>query len=115
MPDAVDLIAALGGELITYTPHGGTAKSFKALIEREPLQPEQAGGYRYQVNELVVHVPRDATNGVLTVQEGKDRMSFKRHVSDTAAREYVVMKIQQEDVGFVSSDGGMFVLVVEGA
>lgn len=115
MSDSVELVAAVGGEVITYLPAGGTARTFKAVVHREPPQPEQAGGYQYQVNELTVEFPRDATDGVLTVQEGKDRMTFKRHVSDAQARDWVVVKIDSEDAGLTPSDGGLFRVVVEGA
>ncbi len=115
MADSVDLVASLGGEVITYLPAGGTALSFKAIVHREPTEPEQAGGYQYRVNELTVEFPRDAVNGVLTVQEGKDRMTFKRHLSDAEARDWVVVKIESEDAGLTSSDGGLFRVLVEGA
>lgn len=115
MSDAVELIAALGGEVITYTPYGGTARTFKAIVRRAPTESEQAGGYQYRVNELMVEFPRDATNGVLTVQEGKDRLTVKRHLSDAEPRDYVVVKIEDEDAGLVASDGGLFRVIVEGA
>lgn len=115
MSDSVDMIAALGGEIVTYTPHGGVAKTFKAIVERVQPKPEQAGSYAYQQNEVQVLVPRDATDGVLTVQEGKDVIRFKQHLSDTQERDYTVMKIVQQDAGLTASDGGLFTLAVEGA
>lgn len=115
MSDAVDLVAALGGELITYLPHHGTAKTFKALVERRPLQSEQAGGYPYQLSTIEVTFPRDATNGVLAVQEGKDTMRLTQHLHDTQARDYRVAKIVKEDAGLSASDGGLFTVLVEGA
>lgn len=115
MSDSVTLVAQLGGELVTYTPHGGVAKTFKAIVERRPMQVEQAGSYAYQQNEVQVLVPRDATDGVLTVQEGKDVIRFKQHLSDAQERDYTVMKIVQQDAGLTASDGGLFTLAVEGA
>lgn len=108
------MVAALGGELVTYTPFGGVAKTFKAIVERRPSMTEQAGGYAYQVNEIQVLVPRDATDGVVTVQEGKDVIRFRPHLSDTQERDYTVMKIVQQDAGLTASDGGIFTLAVEG-
>lgn len=113
--DSVMLVAQLGGELVTYTPFGGVAKTFKAIVNRVPPKPEQAGGYQYQINEVEVVFPRDATDGVVTVQEGKDVIRFKPHLSDTQARDYTVMKIVQQDAGLTASDGGMFTVAVEGA
>lgn len=111
MSDSVDLVAACGGEVITYVPHNGTAKQFKAIVERRPLQPEQAGGYQYHLNTLEVTFPRDAVDGMLAVQEGKDRIMFKQHEQDQQTREYLVSTIVKED----SVNGGMFTVLVEGA
>ena len=115
MSDAVDIVAACGGEVITYVPHGGTAKTFKAIVERRPLQPEQAGGYQYHLSTIEVTFPRDAVNGMLAVQEGKDKIQFAQHLQDTQAREYLVTKLLNEDAGLAASDGGMFTVLVEGA
>lgn len=115
MSDAVDLVAACGGELVTYLPHDGTAKTFKAIVERRPLQPEQAGGYQYHLSTIEVTFPRDATHGVLTVLEGKDKIRMKQYLHEAQAREYTVAKILKEDPGLSASDGGMFTVLVEGA
>lgn len=115
MSDSVEIVAACGGELVTYQPHGGTAKTFKAIVERRPLQPEQAGGYQYQLSTIEVTFPRDATNGVLMVLEGKDKIRFAQHLHDSEVREYTVAKILKEDPGLSASDGGMFTVLVEGA
>ena len=114
MPDAVEIVAACGGEVVTYLPYGGTAKSFRAIVERRPLQPEQAGGYPYQINSIELTFPRDATDGVLTVSEGKDQVTFKQRLQDASARTYAVSKIVREDAGLTASDGGMFTVLVEG-
>lgn len=113
--DAVNTVRQLGGELITYVPHNGTARQFKAIVERRPLQPEQAGGYPYQINSIELTFPRDATDGVMTVQEGKDQVTFKQRLQDASARTYTVSKIVREDAGLTASDGGMFTVLVEGA
>ena len=115
MSDAVDIVAACGGEVITYVPHNGTAKQLKAIVERRPLQPEQAGGYQYQLSTIEVTFPRDATNGMLAVQEGKDKIQMKPHTQDTQTREYLVSKIVKEDAGLSATHGGMFTVLVEGA
>jgi len=112
--DAVQLIAALGGETITYRPYNGTARTFKAIVERRPLQVEQPGGHQYRVNTIEVTFPRHATEGVLTVQEGKDVLLFRQALSDVEAREYLVTQVMREDAGLVSTDGGMFTVLAEG-
>ena len=113
MSDAVDLIAALGGEVVTYTPHGGVAKTFKAVVERQPSQVQTSAGGAYPVNQMEVTFPNDATNGVTMVQERKDIMTFKRKLSDSQATEFTVQKLIQEDAGLTASDGGMFRVLVQ--
>jgi hypothetical protein len=106
--ESVVLVAQLGGELITYTPAGGVAKSFKAVVERRPMQVESTGGFQYGANTIELLIPRDATDGVLTVREGKDRVRFKKSLDDAQETEFTVNKVLQEDAGLTASDGGMF-------
>lgn len=113
MSDAVDIVAACGGEVITYVPHGGTAKTFRAIVERRPSQVDAAGGVQYGVNSLEVWIPMDATNGVLAVQERKDRIRFKTKLSDAEVTEFVIGKILTHDSGMSASDGGMFHVEVQ--
>ncbi len=111
--DSVDLIVQLGGELVTYMPANGTAKMFKALVERRPTQVQSGPGGAFGVNTIEVWIPRDATNGVLTVQPRKDKIRFKKSLSDSQETEFTVNTILQEDVGLLASDGGMFKVEVQ--
>lgn len=113
MSDAVAMVAALGGELVTYSPYGGTAKTFKALVERQPSEIAALAGVAYPENSLAVTFPRHATDGVMSIAKGKDRISFKRHVSDSDVSTYTVVVVQQEDVGMVAGDGGMWTVLVK--
>lgn len=112
MSDSVNLVAQLGGEIVTYTPYGGVAKTFKAIVERRPSQVAQVGGHQFAANTIELQIPRDATDGVLAVQERKDRVRFKKRLDDTDETEFTVQKVVQEDAGLTSSDGGMFHLEV---
>lgn len=113
MSDSVEIVAACGGELITYIPYGGTAKTFKAIVERRPSRIDAAGGVQYAVHSLEVWIPMDATNGLLEIHERKDRIRFKRSLSDADVTEFVVGKILTHDSGLGASDGGMFHLEVQ--
>jgi hypothetical protein len=113
MSDSVDMVAALGGELVTYTPYGGVAKTFKAIVERRPTQVESTGGVPYGVNTLELFIPRDATNGVLEIQARKDRVRFKKDLSDAQETDFSVQKVIQEDAGLTANDGGMFRVLVQ--
>ena len=113
MSDAVFMVAELGGELVTYQAYNGTAKQFKAIVARQPSQVQQSAGGPYPVNQLEVTFPRDATDGVLVVQERKDKMRFKKKLSDLEDTEFTVMKLIDEDAGFSAGTGGMFRVLVQ--
>jgi len=114
MSDTVNMMAALGGEDVVYVPHNGTARTFTALIERRPSQVETVAGVAYTVNSIQVWIPRDATNGVLAVQDkGKDRIRFKKRLADADVTEFTVDKLLNEDAGMLASDGGMFQIEVK--
>ncbi len=113
MSDSVNLVAALGGELVTYQPYGGVTKTFKAIVERQPSQVENSPAGSYPVNTLEVFIPKDATNGVTAVQPRKDRMRFKKTLGDTQETDFTVQKIIQEDAGLVAGGGGMFRVLVQ--
>lgn len=111
--DSVIAVAQLGGEVVTYTPHGGAAKTFKALVERRPTQPENAAGFSYTVKTMELWIPNDATDGVTEIQERKDRVRFKKNLGDAQESEFTVQKIIQEDVGMLQFDTGMFHVMVQ--
>ena len=112
MSDAVDMIDALGGERIVYRPYGGTERAFEAMVERRPSQPSGSGGVSYSVHAIELTFPMHATDGVLTVQPGKDVVRFKKALGDQQETEYIVQKIVREDVGIAGS-GGMFTVMVQ--
>lgn len=107
--DSVNLVAALGGELVTYTPHGGAAKTFKAIVERgENGQPVEPGSRPYTKRMRRLLIPNDATDGVTAIKEGHDTVSAKFNLNDAAATNFTVMKLLGHDAGIVSTDGGLF-------
>ena len=112
MSDATDMIAALGGELVTYRPYGGTETTFEAIVERQPSQVASSPAGNYTVNVIEVTFPMHATEGVLTVQPRKDRIQFKKNLGDRQETEFVVSKIVREDIGIAGS-GGMFTVEVQ--
>ncbi len=111
--DSVNLVAALGGELITYTPYNGVAKQFKAVVERRPTQVQQAGGFSYGANTIELTIPKDAVHGVVMIQARKDRVRFKKSLADREETDFTVNTLLREDEGLVASDGGMFHVLVQ--
>lgn len=113
MSDAVQLVAALGGELVTYLPYGAVAKQFKAIVEREPSRVSLLTGVAYPEQALLITFPKDATDGVATIAKGKDKLRVKKHLSDPTETDYTVSMIQEEDSGLTGSDGGMWTVLVK--
>ena len=113
MADSVQLVAQLGGELVTYQPWNGTPKTFKAIVERRPTQLGIVSGVAFPENSLEVFIPNDATDGVTTITKGKDKITFKRNLSDSQETEFIVAAILQEDAGLVASDAGGFTVLVK--
>lgn len=112
MSDAVAMVAALGGEVVTYLPYGGVAKQFKAIVERRPSQIGGGPAGPMPVNSMQVSFPMDVTDGVMTVQPRKDVVKFRKNLGDQQDTEFVVQKIMQEDTGLGVS-GGMFTVMVQ--
>jgi hypothetical protein len=108
MAHSVDLVARLGGEPITYEPHGGVPRQFMAIVERRPTQVQEGRGLAYPVNTIEVLIPRDATDGVLAILTRQDRLRFKKTLSDREETVFTVQTVQQEDAGLIAGDGGMF-------
>ena len=113
MSESVEIIAGLGGEVVTYLPYGGVARTFKAIVERQPSQVQTSQGAVVPVNAMEVQIPKDGTSGVSVIQVRKDRMQFKKMLSDAQVSDFTVMKILQEDAGMTPADGGMFRVLVQ--
>lgn len=77
------------------------------------MQVERAGGLQYGANTIEISFPRDAVDGVLTVQARKDRVRFKKSLSDTQETEFTVQTILEEDAGLFVTDGGLFRVLVQ--
>jgi hypothetical protein len=112
--DTVNLIWTLGGELVTYTPFGQPPKTLRAIVERDrtAIDAQDVNGTRYAVNNRHVLIANDADNGVLSVLEHKDKIRFKKNVSDAAETDFTVQTVLKQDVG-LAGDGGAFLLLVQ--
>jgi hypothetical protein len=110
---AVNSIRQLGGELVTYTPFGGVAKTFRAIVERDrpSHQTQQTNGRVFGVNSRTVWIARDADDGMLSIQERKDKVRFKKDLSDATETDFTVTTILKEDVGLAGDSGAFYVQV----
>lgn len=110
----VHSIRRLGGELVTYTPFGGVAKVFRAVVERDrpSHQTQQTNGRMFGVNSRTVLIAKDAVDGMLSIQERKDKVRFKKDLSDATETDFTVTTILKEDQG-LAGDAGAFYVQVE--
>lgn len=111
--DTVNLIAQLGGELVTYTPSGGVAKIIRVVVERDrpSHQVQQTNGVGYGVNTRQLLIANDADAGMTAIQEHKDTVRFKKNLSDTTDTNFTVQRVLNEDTGLDGSGGAFLVLV----
>lgn len=105
--DAVAISAPSNGfaETITYTPMGvaANAKSVNAFVVRgEMVQlPENPNVMAWLFRILV---PIDATDGIATVTENRDRVSLPIRAGDAASQEFRVARIAAKDHMFWTLD-----------
>ena len=109
----LDLINQLGGETITYTPAGGVGKQIRAIVERDrpSRDVQETNGQRFSANTRTILIANDATDGVTTVAEHKDKVRFKKNLSDSAETDFTVQTILKEDTGLAGGGGGFYLLV----
>lgn len=88
-----------GSELITYTPHGEVPKTIKAHINRSPLKVVQHGGRPLAQKVVEFWITNDATNGVASIKERFDKVSFKYNLDDAVVSHFVVAKLLEQDPG----------------
>jgi hypothetical protein len=109
MTVAVSLLQSLRAEQITYTRPGQSPRLVWALIERVPLHVE--GRTTFRVME--VHIANDATDGITSVKERFDTMSFRENLWDETETTFTVQKVIEQDDGMPGCDTGMFRLEVK--
>jgi len=87
------------GEVILYTPKGGTAKEIPAIVNRSRgLSPAEEDSGRAALNEAEISIANDAENGVISVNKGGDTVSLPQRVGD-ANVDWVVVDILDQDEG----------------
>lgn len=94
-------------ELITYTPFGGTPKTIKAVVIREPLKTRSMDDNRTLDRECQIHIANDASAGVTAVNTRFDKVSLPVNEGEVNVN-WLVSAV-------VSKDEGMWHLVITGA
>lgn len=98
---AADIPAFFAGlsESVTYTPHGGTAVTRDAIVERSPVRVDQHGGRQAAQGVVEVWIANHATLGVSSVKERFDKVALPEKVGGSS-KTYTVQKILDQDAGF---------------
>lgn len=92
-------------EEIVYTPSGGSPKTVNALVVRKQIEADEQDQGHVLENQCEVFVAADASAGVLSVQKGKDILSFPEQPGGAPISWFVV------DV--MNKDDGMWRLLVQ--
>lgn len=86
------------GEEIVYTPYGGSAKTIRAMVNRNPSDPMAEGGQRTMENTIEVFISTDATHGISSITLGEDKVQVADDIGG-AVRKYTVQRIIAQDEG----------------
>lgn len=86
------------GELVTYTPNGGSPKIIKAIVVRERLQADGPDQGRVLNRQAEIYVANHAADGVTSVDKGNDTVSFPVFVEGSDVS-WKVVEILGKDEG----------------
>lgn len=84
-------------ESISYTPTGESAKSIKAVVVRENVNPDTQTQGRVMQRECELYIATDSTAGVETVTKGADTASFPVHYGGSNVTWQVADVIGKDD------------------
>lgn len=93
-------------ELITYTPYGGSGRTIKAIVNREPLKTSSIDEGRTLQRHCRVFVANHASDGVVSVAVRRDKVSLPVNEGGVS----VVWDVSQ----VLSKDEGMWELLLTG-
>ena len=83
---------------ITYTPNGQDAKTIKAIIVREPIEPGSEDQGRILQKQAEIYIANDADAGVSSVDINGDIVSFPVRIGESAV-DWAVIEIIKKDSG----------------
>lgn len=86
-------------ESISYTPNGGSAKTIKAVINRERLNQQGQDQGRTVTKECEIQIANDATYGVTSVSKGNDTVSFPVYNEGGTNVTWRVIEVISKDEG----------------
>ncbi|MFH1385112.1 MAG: hypothetical protein ABIH47_09170 [Candidatus Omnitrophota bacterium] len=86
-------------EVVTYTPHGGAAKSVKAIVDRGRLEPAAEDHGRVLGSSVEILIANDADYGVVSVNKGNDAVALKKTLDDESDTVFFVADVLSHDEG----------------
>lgn len=85
-------------ENISYTPYGGSAKTIKAIVDRQDMQAESVDGGNTLARYIRISVANHADDGILSVSVRKDKVSVPWREGGTA-EDWLVHQVESKDSG----------------
>ncbi|MCD6459408.1 hypothetical protein J7L67_01920 [bacterium] len=83
-------------EEIVYMPKNGTAKTIVALISRDRIEPVEENRYRSLQKECEVIISKLDSNGISSINEGQDKVSFPEYEGGSN-KDWAVLEILKAD------------------
>lgn len=104
MSQAFEQLAALGGELVTYTPYQKAPRQVLALVD--PVRrTDMLGQKSYLTKTYLVFIVKSASEGIAVVKESFDTLSLKLTPQDASETVLRVTKILPDRDDGTPGDG----------
>lgn len=86
------------GEMVTYTPFGGSARSIQAVIYRSQNASFNLPDASFNPGrvKIIIKISQSTTSGIQTIQKGKDTVKFKLEPDDPYDRTLTVLSANVE-------------------
>jgi hypothetical protein len=84
-------------EEIVYTPKGGTAKTIKAIVDREQLFPAGEDSGRVLQNQVKISIATDTTYGIGTINLGGDTVDLPERIGGADVNWRIVDVLNQDE------------------
>lgn len=83
-------------ESVTYTPYGGVAKSIKAIVTRNRLNPDSQNQGHILTNQVEIQIANDSTYGVTAINKGQDKVSLPALIGGSNS-DWLIIDIVEHD------------------
>lgn len=84
-------------EEISYTSYGGSPKTIKAIVDRQRINPAGEDTGRILTNEVEIAIANDETEGVASINKGKDTVVFPERIGGDDVTWFVADILKQDE------------------